>query len=410
MRLLGPALLLLAFTYAAQGLAATPSQSEIQGHLQNRTAGVSAIPAAASPRSDRQSQPQNAAGGASPTITIPAGTTVELAVTSPIWARTAKPGDSVYAVAAFPVAVNNHMAIPPGTYMEGQIDTMSRPGWLSPHAQFQIHFTKIVFANGYTIELPGPQNVTTEQQPLASGAPAAADDVIAAVANPYVQVSSSNDILLDNGAQIEMVVQIPLALDASRVADAARRSNLAEFGPFRSSTRCRPTYGTPGTPDTVIPGTPGTPGTPDTTIPGGPGMPDTVIPGIPATPGTPDTVIPGSPGTPGTSCPGPPVVTSNPNVQHKESFQAGASVDVGAKQLAAGSYQVTWTGSGPLAETEILRNGTLIVSARARVVTLDRKSPANAPGMRTNADGSLSLISLRFAGQTFALYFDLGAK
>ncbi|MGH9828349.1 MAG: hypothetical protein ACREDR_34425, partial [Blastocatellia bacterium] len=359
---------------------------------------------------DLQSQPQSATANTNSTITIPAGTTVELMLTTPLWAGTAKPGDSVYAVTAFPVAINNQMAIPPGTYVEGQIDTMSGPHWLSPHAQFQFHFTKIIFANGYTIELPGPQNVTTEQPQVAAGVSAAADDVIAAVSNAYVQVSSSNDILLDNGAQIQMVLQIPLAVNASRVADASRRSIPAQFGPFRSSTQCRPTYGTPGTPDTVIPGTPGTPGTPDTTIPGGPGMPDVVIPGTPATPGTPDTVIPGTPGTPGTTCPGPPVVTSNPNVQHKESFQVGASADVGGKQLTAGSYQVTWTGSGPLSETEILQNGNLIASVQARVVALDRKSPANTPAIRTNADGSLSLISLRFAGQTFALYFDLGTQ
>jgi hypothetical protein len=64
-----------------------------------------------------------------------------LALTSPILAKTAKGGDSVYAQAVFPVAVNNQMAIPPGTYVQGQIDTLTRPGWLSPHAQFHIHLT-----------------------------------------------------------------------------------------------------------------------------------------------------------------------------------------------------------------------------------------------------------------------------
>src|ERR1700722_4752683 len=159
------------------------------------------------------------------TLIVPAGTAVELALTSPILTRTAKPGESVYAETAFPVAVNNLIAIPPGTYVEGQIDSMARPGWLSPHAQFQIHFTKIIFANGYTVVLPGPQTVTTTPQPSPqmSAAPQASlgpttDDVLAAVASPYVVVSSSSDVLLDNGSQLEMFLQVPLPLLADRVA------------------------------------------------------------------------------------------------------------------------------------------------------------------------------------------------
>src|SRR5208282_3411284 len=88
-------------------------------------------------------QPQNADSSNNSTITIPAGTSVFLALTAPVWAKTAKPGESIYAESVFPVAVNNQMAIPPGTYVQGEIDSLSRPGWLSPHAQFQIHFTKM---------------------------------------------------------------------------------------------------------------------------------------------------------------------------------------------------------------------------------------------------------------------------
>jgi hypothetical protein len=337
-------------------------------------------------------------------------------LTSPILAKTAKAGDGVYAQAVFPVAVNNQMAIPPGTYVQGQIDALTRPGWLSPHAQFQIHFTKIIFANGYTVELAGPQNVASGRPPAQPASAtsgmllAPADDVIAAVATAYVQVSSSSDVLLDNGSQIEMVLQVPLLLNAANVAAAVRLSNPALLAHLKSATLCRPIPGTPGTPGTVIPGTPGTPGTPPTVIPGGPGMPDTVIPGTPGTPGTPDTIIPGTPGTPYVPCPSPPVVTSNPKVQsYRESFQINAPLQVSGMQLSAGSYQATWEGSGPLAQVDILQNGNIIVSVRARVVLLNRKSPADASGTRTNSDGSVSLHSLRFAGQTFALYFDQGA-
>ena len=350
-------------------------------------------------------------------IVVPAGTTVPLALTEPILAKSAKAGDSVYAETAFPVAVNNQIAIPPGTFVQGQIDSLARPGWFSPHAQFQIHFTKIIFANGYTVVLAGPQNVDAGAKvalpaSAAVGAPPPpASDVIAAVATPYVLVSSASDVLLDNGAQIEMVLQIPLRLNAAKVAAAARQSRSAPLPQFQSATRCRPIPATPGTPDTVIPGTPGTPGTPPTVIPGGPGMPDTVIPGTPGTPGTPPTLIPGSPGTPYVPCPAGPVVTSNPKVQSSsQSFQITAPVQVFAKPLPAGSYRVTWKGSGPWAQVEILQNASLVLGVRARVVLLSKTSPADTPETYTGSDGSLSLRSLRFAGQNLALYFDQGAE
>jgi hypothetical protein len=314
------------------------------------------------------------------------------------------------------VVTTNQMAIPPGTYVEGQIDSLTRPGWLSPQAHFQIHFTKIIFANGYTIQLPGNRSVTTAQprvqnsSALTEKSTAPAEDVIAAVADTYVDINSGSDIFLDNGTQIGMLLQVPLRLDAADVADAVRRFNPAPLPKFKSATQCRPTPGTPGTSDTVIPGAPGMPGTPDIVIPGVDGAPDTVIPGIPATPASPDTVIPGTPDTPGTVCPGPPVVTSDSKPQkYKESLQIAAPLQVSGKQLAAGAYQVMWQGLGPSTLVNILQNGKIVVSVQAKVVLLNAKSPANMPGTRTNSDGSVSLQSVRFAGQTFALYFARGA-
>jgi hypothetical protein len=345
-------------------------------------------------------------------IVVPSGTAVVLALTRAVLARTAKPGDSIYAETVFPVAINNRMAIPPGTYIEGQIDFFTKPSWRSPYAHFQIHFTKIIFATGYTVQLPGARNGVNAEAPaqnvsaVASAPSGAGGDVLAAVANTYVQVSPASDVLLDNGTQIEMTLQIPLRLSAASVAEAARRANPASLPQFKSATQCRPTPGTPGTSDTVIPGTSGTPGTPDIVIPGGPGTPDTVIPGIPATQGTPATVIPSSPSTPGVSCPGPPLATSDPKPQkYNETIQIAKPVQIWGKVLPAGVYQVAWEGQGPSAAVDFLQNGKIAASAQARVVFLSDKSSADVPGTRANSDGSLVLRSLRFAGQAFALYF-----
>ncbi len=369
---------------------------------------LTALTAAAQSTPDLQSRAQQTSPKSK--IVVPAGISVPLALTEPVLARSAKAGESVYAQTAFPVIVNNQMAIPAGTYVQGQIDTLTRPGWLSPHAQFQIHFTKIIFTTGYTVEL-SDLRYTNEEAP--SAAPVStlnatpqplAGDVLAAVATPYVVVSSASDVLLDNGSQIEMILQVPLRLNALKVAAAVRQANSRPPLPFKSATRCRPIPATPGTSDTVIPGTPGTP---PTVIPGGPGMPDTVIPG---TPGTPSTVIPGTAGTPAVPCSGPPVVAFNPKPQsYKKPFQIASPLRVSNTLLAAGSYQFAWNGSGPSAQVEVLENGNSVARLPARVVLLNAESRTDAIGTSTNVDGSLSLESLRFAGEKLALYFDQGA-
>jgi len=303
-------------------------------------------------------------------ITIPAGTKVALALTSPVWAKSVQLGDSIYAETAFPVTVANAMAIPPGTYVKGQIDIMALR---SGHAEFRIQFTQMVFADGSAVGLT--------------------DNALATL---NVVVGPGSDVLLDNGTQFEMVCQHPLTLEAAKVAAAVRLSKPAKPAPWKSATRCRPTPATPGTSDTVIPGTPSTP---DTVIPGGPGMPDTVIPG---SPGTPSTVISGTPGTPEMPCPGPPAVVSQP-AAHKESFTVNGLVKVAGQLLPPGTYEATWEGLGPVAEVQILRKSKLVATVQAQVVALGKKAPETEYAPVTNPDGSLWLESLQFKGQTFGL-------
>ena len=271
----------------------------------------------AQPQSDRV---PGETGNATSTITLMAGTRLELALTSPVWARTAKPGDPVYTQTDFPVAVGNRAVIPPGTFVEGTILSVVKPTRRSSRAQLQILFNKIIFAGGYVIALPAG---------TLAGAPGTdtgdATDGTPTAVTVSIEVSPANDLLLDNGAEIEMTLAGPLQVDARRAADAIPLSRAPEPGKFRTATLCRPTPGspgTPGTPDTVIPGSPGTP---DVTIPGGPGMPSTTIPGTPA---TPPTVIPGSPGTPGfpgTVCPVPPIVVSSVPLVMKPSQSRAAT-------------------------------------------------------------------------------------
>lgn len=237
-------------------------------------------------------------------LTLAAGTKIEVIVVRAIPARTTKAGDPVYAQTDYPVLDGDRVAIPAGTWVQGRMEAVTPPSRKKDQAQLDVLFTQIIFANGYVVPLP--------EAPLGSPLPADATEM-----RVTIQASVANDLLLDNGAPMEMALAAPVTLDAGQVAQAIPMTHAPQPGSLKSATTCRPTPGSPGipgspgTPDTVIPGNPGTP---DTVIPGGPGMPDTVIPGTPA---TPDTVIPGTPGdpgtpgTPGTVCPPAPIVLSS---------------------------------------------------------------------------------------------------
>ncbi len=252
---------------------------------------------------------QLAATGTPTSITLSAGTKVELLASRPVWAATAKAGDVFYAQTSFPVVVGMGIVIPAGTYVEGTIESVTRPTRRTSRAEIEVLFTKIIFANGYVVLLPGDPSA-----PGSSPQSTAAQTLIAIT----IQATTANNLLLDNGADVEMTLSAPLTLDAQQIAEAIPLSRAHNPGQMKSASQCTPTpgsMGTPGTPDTLIPGSPGTP---STTVPGGPGMPDITIPGTPA---TPDTVIPGSPGTPGypgMPCPPKPLVISCAPVVNKD--------------------------------------------------------------------------------------------
>jgi hypothetical protein len=153
-------------------------------------AGATQARQAISPQADSPSQPPVAGTSQNATITIPAGTKIVLALTSPVWANSAKPGDAIYSSAAFPVEAGNQIAIPPGTYAQGQIDTLTRPKGRSSRSEFQIHFTKLIFVNGYTVLLPSvPLDTGGSNNQSATGDETTLPQVPTGVATVYVDVS-----------------------------------------------------------------------------------------------------------------------------------------------------------------------------------------------------------------------------
>lgn len=106
-----------------------------------------AAPAVAAPVSPSAPAPANTA------IVVPMGTRLPLILRNPINTRTAKAGDSVYFETTYPIAVNNRMAIPMGTFARGQILESKRPGRIKGRGEIRLALEQLTFPNGYTISL-----------------------------------------------------------------------------------------------------------------------------------------------------------------------------------------------------------------------------------------------------------------
>jgi type IV secretion system protein VirB10 len=194
------------------------------------------------------------------TYTVPAGTKVLLQIRSAVNTRSAKPGDGVYLASTFPVVVGSRVMIPAGVYVQGVVDRVARAGRVKGRAQLDIHFTSIIFPNGSVVEIPGIVNSlpgardrsvkgdegTIEQDPnkgrdvaraaeiglggasvgtiggAAAGHPleGAAIGGLGGVAVGTVVAlfTRGDDINIESGTPVEMVLQRPLILEEENLA------------------------------------------------------------------------------------------------------------------------------------------------------------------------------------------------
>jgi type IV secretion system protein VirB10 len=123
-------------------LPAAPQTSQDVPHLTPRANAVSSTSA----------QPDAPAAA---NITVPAGTRIPLTLKQAINSKSARPGDPVYAQTAFPITQNDQIVIPAGTFVQGEVQRVVRPGRVKGRAQMQMSFTSMIFPNGYTVMLPG---------------------------------------------------------------------------------------------------------------------------------------------------------------------------------------------------------------------------------------------------------------
>jgi len=263
----------IAQTGAAQAdqTATAPASAPVQAA---EPAAEAASPAMAAPPTDAATTaPQKQM------YTVPAGTKVLLQLRSAINTRSAKAGDGVYLASTFPVVVGSRVMIPAGVYVQGIVDRVARAGRVKGRAQLDLHFTSMIFPNGSVVEIPGIINSlpgskdrtvkgdegTVEQDgnkgrdvaraaevglegagigtiggaatghPLEGAAIGGLGGV--AVGTAVALFTRGDDINIETGTPVEMVLQRPLVLEEENLAAAGAPGAAPALVPSASQPR-----------------------------------------------------------------------------------------------------------------------------------------------------------------------------
>ncbi len=94
----------------------------------------------------------------SQTIVLPAGTKLPLVLRNGINTRTAKAGDSVYFETIYPIAQNNQILIPMGSFARGHLLEAKRPGRIKGRGEFRMLIESVTLPNGSTFSLVATPN------------------------------------------------------------------------------------------------------------------------------------------------------------------------------------------------------------------------------------------------------------
>jgi hypothetical protein len=283
-------------------------------------------------RPDSPPDSQQTSPGEPQNVTIPVGTRFALVLTHPVDSRTTHRDDQVFAQLSAPVVIDDQVVIPPGAFIQGRVENMTRQG---SRALISLQSASIAFPGGYVAHIQTPVNIESDEGTAFSNPSGAAKAGIliapfagsgigaligsaahttqssslggmtitssspkglaigsitglaAGAAVSLVLLARSHHFYMEEGSPVEMSLPQPVTLSQAQVSDSNR---AAAQSPVPVIAR------RPPPPSILIPAdtgtcyTPGSPGTPGTYIPGTPPIGDS--------PGTPGTYLPGTPDTP----------------------------------------------------------------------------------------------------------------
>src|SRR5438477_3870155 len=87
-------------------------------------------------------------------ITLPAGTRVALVLTHPIDSKSTHQLDEVYCETTAPVTLEDRVAVPAGTFVQGKAEKLTRHG---TRGEIVMRSVSIVFADGFVANIGGPK-------------------------------------------------------------------------------------------------------------------------------------------------------------------------------------------------------------------------------------------------------------
>jgi hypothetical protein len=214
-------------------------------------------PPAAQPAAPAPAQTAKVAPVPAKQFIVPSGTHIPLVMENSISTKTARPGDPIYFLTTFPVVIDNRIVMPAGTYVSGEVLEARRPGRVKGRAELLLKLNWMILSNGYSVNLAasptnagtgGDESVTKEggkegeikgsgdvahdagvlvrTTAIGGGIGAAAGGVKgagiglgagAAIGLLAVLLTRGPDAELPRGTTLDVVLDRPIALDASRI-------------------------------------------------------------------------------------------------------------------------------------------------------------------------------------------------
>jgi type IV secretion system protein VirB10 len=82
--------------------------------------------------------------------TVETGTHIPLGLINSVSTKHSAPGDRIYLETVFPIVINSHIVIPPGSYVMGTVTEIKRPGRVHGRAELYVRFDSLTLPNGVT--------------------------------------------------------------------------------------------------------------------------------------------------------------------------------------------------------------------------------------------------------------------
>jgi type IV secretion system protein VirB10 len=83
---------------------------------------------------------------------IQAGTRIPLSMINSVNTKNSASGDRIYLQTVFPILANGKIVIPPGSYVEGTVTEVKRPGRVKGRGSLFVRFDSLILPNGTTRE------------------------------------------------------------------------------------------------------------------------------------------------------------------------------------------------------------------------------------------------------------------